>query len=525
MKKLYLSLLFFILFFHSFGQEKKIESLRKDFTLLNLQNRAILNKYDSLINKRDALKAFLENEIEIYQSCERAYLDKLIFIEKKGDRQQKSLLDEFNMLQLEYDGLESKVILNIRDFNYWNDITAAEIKKRYQSWMTPEMQKMKTSYKELNNYVKRIDELQSEASKFLISYDSCRLQCLVNCDCEGFMIEYRQRIRLAETYMKRYNQLLREDETHYTLRKGKYNEYRDYYDRYFDEYQDRKEALDVNNQLIRKQQANIRTRLKQLESEVNSMIKNEMEQDIKLYLNSDIQLLSKLEKEIIDGLGNQELYYDFKELQKRSQIIIMTLNPEMDVKEVSDRIFPEKADEKIYELSDNDGDRLKYISSRYLNILNEFKTVIAAYDNIPYFCLNAYPNYSDPIVDENLKIIENRIRFSSKNLESKTEEFLNIEELDLSNTNFSLDLLFKGHRNLQKLNLSNTKISSIKYLAGTNIQWLDLSNTDLDRQDLEDLKSLNDIEYLNLANTGIRKKDIYDLCYFLKVRRKNCIAQ
>jgi Leucine-rich repeat (LRR) protein len=162
---------------------------------------------------------------------------------------------------------------------------------------------------------------------------------------------------------------------------------------------------------------------------------------------------------------------------------------------------------------------------KYTLVLEDLKTAIANYDAIPYFCLNAYPQYSNDVVDENLEIINMKLDFQSENLEVRTEKFLEVSELDLSNTDFSLDLIFKGHENLEKLNLSNTQISSLKYLAETNIRWLDLSNTEIDRNDLEYLKYMENIEYLNLSNTGVRKKDIYDLCYHLKVKRKNCIAR
>ena len=201
--------------------------------------------------------------------------------------------------------------------------------------------------------------------------------------------------------------------------------------------------------------------------------------------------------------------------------MVTTLNPEMNFLSVLD-IIAAYDDNEIPENSD--GKKLKDISLQYGDILDQLKTAIRSYDAIPYFVLNAYPQYANEIVNKNLDIIDDKLAFTDEPLEFRTRQFLNISELDLSNTNFSLDLIFKGHKNIERLDLSNTEVSSIKYLTDTNIRWLDLSNTKIDREDLEYLKRMKNIEYLDLSDTGLNRKDIHNVCYHLKVKRRNCKA-
>ena len=505
-----------------FGQDMNIETLKKQLHELQSHNTQILGKYDSLIRIQSQLKSFLENELKIYQACETAYMDKLHFLEQGGDFYQKRIMDEFNILQLEHDGLESRIVLNIRDFNYWNELSAVEVKTYYEVYVVPEMEKIEINHNELLKYVEKIEELQKAATANLGSYDSCRLSCLINCDCERYMDNYQQQIHLAETYMMSYTQLLNQQDELNTVKEGKYNEYKRYYDTYYQEYQGRQKKLGIENQEIKEKQNKISDKLRELDGKVHAMITNEMEKDIKSYYQKEYKELQNLDEIIAKGIGNPQLYYDLKEIQRTSEIMIRTLNPEIDVDKIVSKI-------NSYENRDPDNHsdyaRIKYISLQYSEILHNLKTVIAGYDSIPYFCMKAYPHYSDPIVDKNLEILDQRMNFSSESLEARTTKFLGISELDLSNSVFSLDLLFQGHPNIQKLNLSNTKISSIKHLTGSNIKWLDLSNTFITEEDLNYIRTMENLEYLNLSSTELKKKDIHDLCYYLKVKRRNCISR
>lgn len=500
---------------------KSIHEIRSEFDYISYRYNHLLDHYDSLINLSNNLEKNIEGEIEIYQSCPTAYTDKLNFVEKKGDRGQRVLLSEYRKTELEKDNLVNQLVLNIKNFNNWNSIASRETERSYDIYIRPELERQQNRNNELLNYVRKINSLQREADLFMDKYDSCKMEKDKSENCEKLMEAYRNNTHLAEVYMGRYREVLADKEGLNTLKKEGFVIYREIFEAYYNEYMDRKSMLSEKNQKILNDIAEVDRKLEKLYPAVNSMILAALEQDIRGIMSKEIARLKEINKIISQEMGTMEFYYNLKQLKKAGELMMATLNPEINYE-----LIIEELNEKSQFLPVNsDGRKAFRLAEDYSEVLEEMKIAINSYDENPYFCLNAYPQYSNDIVDENLEILNRKLDFENENLEIRTEKFMEISELDLSDTEFSLELLFKGHDKLEKLNLSNTQISSLKYLAETNIRWLDLSNTEIDRSDLEYLKYMDSIEYLNLSNTNLKKKDIYDLCYHLKVKRKNCIAR
>ncbi|MGC9341226.1 MAG: hypothetical protein ACP5E3_00850 [Bacteroidales bacterium] len=524
MKRNYLTtaLLLFLPLILQAQSVKSIYTIRSEFNTLSEEYNDILQPYDSLISQRSLLYNYIDNEINIYKACPTAYSDKIEYLEKKGDRKERALISEYRSLEFEKDNLENQLILNIRSFNNWNSLASLEAKQSYDKYIRPEIEQQQIVKQELLNYIKKIDHLQKDAELLLEKYDSCRMHSETIHGCEEILDAHGKKYQLAEAYMEKYKELLAEKEEINTLKKEGYINYRECYGNYYENYLTQKSTLNDKNTIINSEIDKIKNQLSHLEPEVRKIVLNALEADIKSILKKELASLNDIDQKIENEFGSFDYYYKLKELQRVGEIMVATLNPEINYKRIVDQLKKDQADNSRR----NPGsEKALSIAMKYTLVLEDLKTAIANYDAIPYFCLNAYPQYSNDVVDENLEIINMKLDFQSENLEVRTEKFLEVSELDLSNTEFSLDLIFKGHQNLEKLNLSNTQISSLKYLAETNIRWLDLSNTEIDRNDLEYLKYMDNIEYLNLSNTGVKKKDIYDLCYHLKVKRKNCIAR
>jgi hypothetical protein len=501
---------------------KSIYSIRSEFNDLSEEYNQILEPYDSLLYLRSSLSNHIESETSIYISCPTAFSDKLAFLEKKGDRKERAAITEYLEKEFEKDRLENQLIIKIRNFNIWNSVAYQNAKQSYDKFIRPEIEQQQIVKQELLNYIRKIDQLQEEAYVYLEKYDSCKIDSENTGNCEELMGAYLKVNKLSEAYMDKYNEVLADKEGLNTLKKEGFIRYKASYEDYYTDYLNQKAILNSKNLIIYTQLDSLRTELKILEPQVKLLVSNALENDIKAILKNEIAQLNRIDEQITSEFGNTNFFNELKELQRVSQIMIATLNPEINFDLIIEQIHINHESSII---RNSDGERALTLAKRYSTVLEDLKNAIASYDAIPYFCLNAYPQYSTEVVNENLEIINNKLDLNNENLEIRTEKFLEVSELDLSNTEFSLELLFKGHENLEKLNLSNTHISSLKYLSETNIRWLDLSNTEIDRSDLEYLKYMDNIEYLNLSNTGVKKKDIYDLCYHLKVKRKNCIAR
>lgn len=522
MKKLIVLTSFFAVFIISNGQfSTSIDSIRKEFHSLSHRADGIIQPYDSLINYRNQLQNQLETEINIYKDYETAFHDKMVYLSINGDRQQRKEINDFRNLELEKEELQNEILFTIRDFNNWNNRQSEIVNGYYNNHIVDEKNKIKAVDEGLTKYIQKINSLKKKAEAAIKEYKKCRKECTDHCECDIFYSDYQKHVSLAEKYMSTYRDILEERKKLKITRQNEYNDYMNIYINYYTTYQDKKIVMNENLLKLQNEIRRTESKLMKMKPLVHQTILQEMEKDILRYNQKSIHMIRQIDSIIKAEFGSLTFYNHLKDMQRMADIMVTTLNPEMNFLSLLD-IIAGYDENKIPENSD--GKSLKEISFLYGDILDQLKTAIRSYDAIPYFVLNAYPQYSNEVVDENLDIIDDKLAFSDEPLEFRTRKFLKVSELDLSNTNFSLDLIFKGHENIERLDLSNTSVSSIKYLIDTNIKWLDLSNTEIDTQDLEYLKRMKQLEYLDLSNTGLNKKDIHNVCYHLKVKRKNCKA-
>jgi len=520
MKKLAILTSFCAVFFISNGQfSNTIESIRKEFHSLSHRADRIIQPYDSMINYRNQLQNKLNNEMKIYKDCETAFHDKMLELAIRGERKHREEINDFRNLELKMEDLQNDIIFSILVFNNWNSRQSDIINEFYYKKVLPEIEEIKSLNNEVIKYIQKIISLQKKAERTIKEYEKCCKDCNEGGKCEVFYSDYIKQISLTEKYMSKYREILDKKKDLKTTKMDQYHEYIDLYEDYYTTYRSKKLEMNKSIMNFRNEIRRIEPELLKLKSRVREIVLQEMEMDMFDFNQKTHNRIREIDNKIKREFGSLIFYNHLKDMQRIADIMVTTLNPEMNFLSLLD-IIVAYDDSEIPENSD--GKRLKEISLRYGDILDQLKTAIRSYDAIPYFVLNAYPQYSNEVVDENLNIIDNKLAFSDEPLEYRTRKFLNVSELDLSNTNFSLDLIFKGHKNIQKLDLSNTAVSSIKSLSNTNIKWLDLSNTNIDREDLEYLKRMNQLEYLDLSNTGLNKKDIYNVCYHLKVKRKNC---
>ncbi len=520
MKRVIYILSFLIPFSISNAQfSTSIESIRKEFHALSLEADRIIHPYDSLISRRNELKMKLNYEIQIYKECETAFQDKMRDLGVRGDRHQKKLILHFRNMELKKEEMENSIVFAILAFNHWNTTESGRVRSFYESYADMEKEKLRALNQELIKYVNKIHKLQNEADKAFVSYDSCRRNCRTACDCDELYVKYEKSSGLAEKYMIKYCSILDQQKAHNYRKQEKHLQYRESYDNYFAAYKEKKSEVAQQTERLQSAIKEIDGEIRNLADTVYKQVYAAMEKDIMDYNRETVNEIREINNLIVREFGSITFYNHLKDMQRLADIMVTTLNPEMNFISVLDIIA---GYDKNQLPEEGDGEKLRNISLRYGDILDKLKTAIRSYDAIPYFCLNAYPQYSNEVVDENLDIIDTKLALTDASLESRTRKFLNVSELDLSDTNFSLDLVFKGHDNIEKLDLSNTPVSSVKYLSGTNIRWLDLSNTNLERSDLEYIKRMKNIEYLDLSNTGLKKKDIHDVCFHLKVKRRNC---
>ncbi|MCF8380309.1 MAG: hypothetical protein K9H49_12065 [Bacteroidales bacterium] len=229
---------------------------------------------------------------------------------------------------------------------------------------------------------------------------------------------------------------------------------------------------------------------------------------------------SELETRIIRDFRSVENFYSIIEFNRSVIFMYSSLNPDYNIKPILSKLEPFL---RTGFKKGSPAAKVQIYCNNYLRNLELLSEVIHNYENVPYFCFQAYPKFSNKSIDENLAIINSRIDFEFEGMGYRTKKFLSIEEIDLSNSNFSMDLLFKDHKNIHKLNLANTKIHSIEYLADLNIEWLDLSNTNIDQRDLIYLRYMPSIYFLDLTNTNLSRMAITELRSYLMLSKKNCI--
>ncbi|NQU34165.1 MAG: hypothetical protein HQ521_13105 [Bacteroidetes bacterium] len=237
-------------------------------------------------------------------------------------------------------------------------------------------------------------------------------------------------------------------------------------------------------------------------------------------LSLDIDKHPDLNARIVKDFHSVEYIYSIIEFNRSIKFMYTSLNPDYNIKPILKKLEPFLNDS--FEKESNAGKVQQYCYN-YLDYMKLLTEVISKYDNVPYFCFQAYPKFSNKTIDENIDIINSRINFEYDGMGYRTMKFLSLEDIDLSNSNFSMDLLFKDHKNLHKMDLSNTKIHSLEYLSDLNIEWLNLSNTNIDHRDLIYLRYMPSINYLDLSNTNLSRMSITELRNHLMLNKKNCL--
>lgn len=226
------------------------------------------------------------------------------------------------------------------------------------------------------------------------------------------------------------------------------------------------------------------------------------------------------EPKIINEFYSLQNFYSIIDFHYAVIFMYSSLNPDYNIKTIISRLDPFL---KTKFKEEANAGKLQKLCSQYFENLARLANIIHEYENVPYFCFHAYPQYSNEIVDENLKIVNSRINFEQNGLGYRTKQFLELSELDLSNSNFSMDLLLKNHTNLKKLNLSNTKIHCIEHLVDIKLEWLNLSNTNIDQRDLIYLRYMPSLNYLDLSNTHLNRMSVSELRTHLNIEKKSFI--
>lgn len=237
-------------------------------------------------------------------------------------------------------------------------------------------------------------------------------------------------------------------------------------------------------------------------------------------LSLDIEKNPDLEARILKDFKSVDYIYSIIEFNRSINYMYTSLNPDYNIEPLVRKLKPFL--NASFEKQSNPR-KIQQYCNNYLDYMELLHEVIRNYENVPYFCFQAYPKFSNKTIDENLEIINSRINFEYEGMGYRTMKFLSLEDIDLSNSNFSMDLLFKDHKNIHKLNLSNTKIHSIEYLSDLDIEWLNLSNTDIDHRDLIYLRYMPSIYFLDLSYTNLSRMSITELRSHLMLNKKNCL--
>ncbi|MFW5821072.1 MAG: hypothetical protein ACOCWA_07270, partial [Bacteroidota bacterium] len=383
-----------------------IEVIREEFHVLSQEADKILHPYDSLINLRNQLNKNLLFEIEIHRLCETAFDDKMLALENRGDRIQKKEISGFIELELQRAELENEIAFTFFSFNSWNKNMISGLRNYYENYVQSEKKEIYRLDEDLSGYIIKINGLQNSADLSLKSYDSCRLNCKAKCNCNDYFLSYRKYMDLSQKYMDKYRVLLETRIEHSSSRTQYYREYRAKYDRYYTEYAQKRQNMEKRVEDIQKKINLIEPQLIKRKRLVYDIVYTAMEEDMMKYNKDIILQIEKIDEKIKNEFSSLEFYNSIKDMRRMADIMVTTLNPEMNFLSFLDQI----ASFDDLELKKNsDGRKLREISLQYADVLDKLKTAIRDYDAIPYFVLNAYPQYANEVVDENLDILDNRL--------------------------------------------------------------------------------------------------------------------
>lgn len=507
MKTLYVIFTAFFSIMIVSGQvQPDLDSLQYNYKFINRQMDSIFRMYNPLLTEREILQRRVNDGIEIYLGCETDFSNRF---RKYGNNREVDHADVYERLIVSIDqkhSVESQMVGEFADFLSWNR-KSSPVFDEPDKKLLPENQ-----LTELNLIIKCIDETNAAVQSLIAEFESCRLVCNY-CNCERLLFQVYSTPCFTEYFRKQLNELLSTDEK---------NEFLDLYCQYCKEYLFRitglKDKSYEYSDSIKRVASLIKPDFELISEQILTAMRQEAEQDFA----PEKERIDDIEKYLEKEFGKIEYIMYLEDFQKSVSFMHNSLNPGLNMEELMmnlqpflEAVLPEGGS----------GKRMQELCHMYLDNLNMLSYLITQYEEIPYFAFNAYPQYSNDIVNENIEIINSRINFEKEGLGYRTREFLELRELDLSNSNFSMDLLLKGHENIRKLDLSNTQVSSIENLVDVNLEWLDLSNTKIDQEDLIYLRNMETIEFLDLSNTRIRKLDINELCYYLKIKKKNCITR
>lgn len=521
--RLFFTLLFLLKLTTTYTQsELSIEKVRNNYLLLSAFPKQTFHSFDSLISIKNQLQNKIDQEVDIYLTCRTAFDDKFAMLESKAELKEYEPIHRLKAYQLRKDELYGLMAMDINLFNSWNYVETQRLQLSFDRNVKPELEKLQSLQEILMNYLDKIKELQNEARNKIRQYEKCQMDDNSKPGCEAILDEYERTKKLTEAYMSRYNSLLNERDGVNSIKSIGYKQYQSDYKTYYADYHSRKLKVDSIKSSVVDKIDYLEYSMDSLRPAVRRIILAELRKDINRTFKKEFSIIGRIDKIIISEFGSYEFYDELKLLQKRADLMVTTLNPDVDLKSSILRVNALQGNLSFL------GPQGKKISANvleYAAIQDDLKSLILHYEPYPYFTLNAYPQYYNDHVKSNMAIVNDLLDLGDGSLENRTDRFNELSEIDLSNTNFSLELIFKDHKNLKYLDLSNTRISSVKHLAGTEISWLDLSSTDISREALFYLKKLNKLEFLDLSDTNLHRKDKNDLCFYLKLNRKNCITK
>ena len=521
MKKITPFFILFCILFPVNSQDKPdIDLVQNQYIEISHKLNSLLDPYRPISDELKEIQLRLNNEIEIYKNCEYEFRNNLNTLSEWGNKSQVELYQTLNSKIEKRKKVEDELFKNYQEFisweiNYWD-----ELEEPYLS--SPDYLYSNGDFASaIHNYREKIFLTRDRIENFFLQYDSCRMEC-VYCSCDQLFSDFHSNLSLYELYNQKYFNFLNngeEGESDIGFNFINYRKnFREYYYLYLLKYSELKEYSRVKLNDLNLSSDEV----KQVMKKITDIVLLKMETDALQKHKTEVDRIYELKKSIEDQFYNLDNLYSLLEFQKAVSFMHKSLNPELNISvelesldEFMSMQFPQNS---IADLSQE-------CCMDYLENLKLLSKVISTYEEVPYFCFHAYPQYSNQKVDMNLNIINSRMTFENEGLGHKTNKFVQLTELDLSNSEFSMDLLLKDHKNLKKLDLSNTRISSIEYISDLELEWLDLSNTDIDYEDLQHLRHVHSIQYLDLSNTGIKKMDVNELCYHLKIKKKNCIMK
>lgn len=502
-------------------QRPDIDTVQSLYGKINSRMNSVLSQYDPLFRELSILQIKVEEEVDILVKCEDDYRITLENYQNWADFAELKIFDSFNSAIKKRKEIENDLKVDYRIFLDWNDNSYTDLHNKYISLVNSTIVSDDPSY--LSKFMifdKKMTESQMRLDSIFEKYEKCRTFCSF-CSCDHIFTEFYKNLGLSEIQGKRFLNFLIDSEKMFA-EPNAYLTFMENYKSYYLEYLLRTATLKENSRSDLNTLFALSDHINKELVRLKDLVYGQLEKNALALYSDERARIDELTKNLNNEFLSLDNYYYLIEFRQSVEFIHSSLNPELNINEILSHLEPFLNAE--FEKNSN-MEILQSCCFNFLDNIDLLAAVISQYENVPYFTFKAYPQYSNEIVSENLEIIDSRVEFQNDGLGRRTKEFLELSELDLSNSNFSMDLLFKDHQNLRKLNLSNTQISSISYLVNIDIEWLDLSNTGIGLEDLQDLRNMPSIRYLDLSYNNFRRMDINELCFYLKIKKKNCIAR